>query len=285
MQLNSIKEFKEKYISLGCDLYRMEKDNPNYLDDMRELNISNETLKSWNEEYVEEHITNFNKNDSKSIFDLKRDIYLNLDYSYIIRMFDNFKLLLDEDNLSISDKLEYLLDIHFSTYPHKEPFMGFLGLAIYNKDYDRLNEMREIYINLLLAARPKDGIDSYKIFIIFSLAYDLDYHLDELNRKYALRAKKAFDEDLYEGESLWPMICYLTGIAVEENYKNAYRALKLTYDKHHETSDDFLSYLSFINYIAKMNYTVDDVLRLESLQVHEPLPELSEIIGLYPGEM
>ena len=46
-----------------------------------------------------------------------------------------------------------------------------------------LNEMREMYINLLMESKPKDGIDSYKIFIIFSLAYELDYRLDELNRR------------------------------------------------------------------------------------------------------
>lgn len=279
-------DLEELYKSNDCDLYKLGKEYPNLDDDIRNLNVSDNTFKRWNEEYVSKHIELFNPKNEKAIAYLKRDIFLNVDYSYTISLFDCFKRILDIEAIEASEKLEYLLDIHFSLYPGKqEPFTGFMGLAVYNKDYDRLNEMRDIYIDLLLKAKPKDGIDSYKIFIIFSLAYDLDYHLDDVNKKYALRASKAFEEDLDDGESLWPMVCYLTGIAVEENFKNAYRALKLTYDKYHEISDDFLNYLAFINYIAKRNYSVDDVLKLESLSKAEPMPELSEKIGLYPGEM
>ena len=284
--VENIKEIEEIYKSMDCSMNKMQVKYPNILDDLREFNVSDTTLKRWNEEYVSNHIKLFNPKDELSIQYLKRDIFINVDYSYTIELFDCFKRILALDTVDPCDMLEYLLDIHFSLYPgQQEPFTGFMGLAVYNKDLDRLNEMREIYINLLMKAKPKDGIDSYKIFIIFSLAYDLDYKLDDLNKKYLSRAKKAFEEDIEDGESLWPMVCYLTGIAVEENFKNAYRALKLTYDKYHEISDDFLNYLAFINYIAKINYTVDDVLRLESLNKEESMSELSEKIGLYPGEI
>lgn len=284
--VETFSEMEELYKSFDCNINRLQREYPNILDDIRELNISTQTIKRWNEEYVKKHIEVFNPKDEISIKYLKRDIFINVDYSITVELFECFKRILAFDTISANEKLEYLLDIHFSLYPYpQEPFTGFMGLAVYNKDLDRLKEMREIYINLLREANPKDSIESYRIFIIFSLAYDLDYKLDDINEKYDLRAKKAFQDDLEDGESLWPMVCYLTGIAVEENYKNAYRALKLTYDKYHEISDDFLNYLAFINYIAKMNYTVDDVLRLESLNRSEPMPELAEKIALFPGEM
>lgn len=284
--ITSFEDIEEIYKFFDCQIQKIMVEYPNILDDMKELNVTRATLKRWNEEYVAKHIDLFDPKKEEAIEYLKRDIFINVDYSYTIQLFDCFKRVLALEQYDPSEMLECLLDIHFSLYPgQQEPFTGFMGIAVYNKDLNRLNEMRDIYIDLLLKTKPKDGIDSYKIFIIFSLAYDLDYKIDEINKKYDLRAKKAFKDDLEDGESLWPMVCYLTGIAVEENYKNAYRTLKLTYDKYHEISDDFINYLAFINYIAKMNYTVDDVLRLESLNSSDPISELSEKIALFPGEM
>ena len=282
----NLEEFEKAYKFFGCRLYKMEVEYPSVYDDMKNLNVSDSNLKKWNEEYVLKDIESFDKENLDSVHTIKRDVFIPVDYSITKKLFLNFKEILDIDSISTIDKLECLLDIHFSLYPGQQaPFTGFMGLAVYNNDLELLNEMREMYINLLMESKPKDGIDSYKIFIIFSLAYELDYKLDELNKKYATRAKKAFQDDIEDGESLWPMVCYLTGIAVEENYRNAYRALKLTYDKYHEISDDFINYLSFINFIAKRNYTPDDVLKLESLEKRESMPELEEKIGLYPGEI
>ncbi len=282
----NLEEFEKVYKFFDCRLYKMEVEYPSVYDDIKNLNVSDSTFKKWNEEYVLKDIDSFDKENIDSIHGIKRDVFIPVDYSITKKLFLNFKEILDIDSISTIDKLECLLDIHFSLYPgHQAPFSGFMGLAVYNNDFELLNEMREIYIHLLMESKGEDCIDSYKIFIIFSLAYDLDYKLDELNKKYAIKAKKAFQDDIEDGESLWPMVCYLTGIAVEENYRNAYRALKLTYDKYHEISDDFINYLSFINFIAKRNYTPDDVLKLESLEKRESMPELEEKIGLYPGEI
>lgn len=238
----------------------------NMKEELDKLNIPKELYDKWTWEYLNEKIDklDYSRPYKNIIYDLKGFTDYNLSYELAERIYNIFLNLYNETNSELSHSYSTMSVIikEFINFNEERPFGGLLGY-FYN-DKEKVKILSEILIKQL-KFEDEFAFKYFLNFALYSLYYEYDYS-KELHNIFIDRSKEKYDYSLEYGEDEWPMICYLGGYVVEKNYVNAYRAIRMVIEKYDKVSENSISKIKMVNKITKMNYTLEDVLKLPPLR-------------------
>jgi hypothetical protein len=163
----TIEQAKEYFRAMECSSYHMWREYPQRFDEYKQLNISKETEKKWQEERYEEYYIIIKENtDSSSLWDIHS------------RMYDLFEVLKTESTLN--KMLEITQYIH-----DRVPMADRVKVA------ETINgrKMRQFRSGLIYSAYDLDNIVAAKEFVELSLHFSV---YDGQDRFGIERSKRAF---------------------------------------------------------------------------------------------
>lgn len=266
--IKTIEEAEKFFKSYECKWFYIDRETGREC--LNELNIPEELYDKWTWEYIEEKLDKLDLSTSyrNIIAELRDCVGYNLSMDLVNRIYDIFIITYqkthNDDKTKVSAILtnEFLIsDFHY--YLNKEiPFSGILGY-LYN-DKEKVKVLSDILLDRFKLEEERD-FECFELFALYNLYYDLDYSL-ELHKLFIEKGKKEYEYSMEYGENKWLILCYLYGFVVEKDYVNAYRAIRISYEKYNEISSILIANIEFVNKITKMNFTLDDVMKLEPLR-------------------
>ena len=271
----TIEEAEKFFKSFACSWFYIDRETGREC--LNELNIPEELYDKWTWEYIGEKLDklDFSRSYLSIISDLRDYVGYKLSTGLVERIYDIFiflyyKTTTDKIKLSKDITKEFLIrDFHY--YLDKEiPFGGILGYLY--KDKEKVKTLSNILLDFFKSEDEND-FECFKLFALYNLYYGLDYS-SELHKLFVDKGKEEFEYSIEYGQYEWLILCYLDGYVVEKDYINAYRALRISYEKYNEISDRLIANIEFVNKITKMNYTLDDVLKLKPLRLSYKNTEL-----------
>ena len=267
--IKTIEEAERFFKSYECKWFYIDRETGDRCG-LNELNIPKELYDKWTWEYIEEKLDKLDLSMGyDSIVSKLRDyVSYNLSMDLVNRIYDIFIITYqkthNDDKTKVSAILtnEFLIS-GFHYYLNKEtPFSGILGY-LYN-DKEKVKVLSDILLDRFKLEEERD-FECFELFALYNLYYDFDYSL-ELHKLFIEKGKKEYEYSMEYGENKWLILCYLYGFVVEKDYVNAYRAIRISYEKYNEISSILIANIEFVNKITKMNFTLDDVMKLEPLR-------------------
>lgn len=258
MAIKDLKEAEKLFKSYQCNWFYIDREC--YIrKDFNALNITNDLYDKWTYEYINDKLDNLDYSKGNNIiYELYKLMGYSLSNELVDRIYNIFiKLYNPNDKHNIST-ITLIIDNFNYQYNKERPFNGLLGY--YYNDNDKIKILANILLNEF-KNEDNDCFRYYTYFCLYNIYYNLDYS-DELRKLYINKGKEEFEYSLEYGIELWPIIFYLDN----KDYINAYKAIRMPYDKFNEVSNSMIANIEFVNEITKLNYTLDDVLKLEPLK-------------------
>lgn len=266
MKLETIEDAEKFFKKCGCSWFFIYRETLRD-EELKKLNIPDETYTKWTCEYVNEALDNldYSRKYDSIICQLNRYIGYSISMEIVNRIYDIFINLYNKEKDNKESARIFTIDFilyrfNLCLLKIEKTFSGLLAL-LYN-DPAKVKTLSNILLDELEKKNEEDQVfPNYKAFAAYNVYYGLNYD-SRIRQMFVNKGKEELEFSMEYGSKDWPLICYLGGYVVEKDYINAYRALRMDYEKSNNVSDDFIKTIEFINEITKMNYTVDDVLAL-----------------------